>query len=128
MNKLDRRQRQICRQFAALRNDLNRVEYDDLISGKYGEPVQYFRKDKIELCIDINENKTNDGRPFFFYFEPPKPMKKGAQPLSDESKRRVNVPLRLPQYIKLDLQGRTGTMSSLIETAIVEFYQIEKGE
>jgi len=51
--------------------------------------------------------------------------KQGGQEKPPEI-RRVDVPLRLPAWIKAELQKRQGTTTENIEKAVVEFYKLER--
>jgi hypothetical protein len=125
MNRLQRRQRHICKAFLALHKEKFNCNYSDLMAGKYGEVKPVKEKPK-EMMIFVPAEKTIDGKFRNFFFEPAEPKKHGGQPLLHDDERRVDVALRLPLWLKLDLQKREGTMTSVIEKAIVEFYNLKK--
>lgn len=51
----------------------------------------------------------------------------GRKPLSpDDLTRRVNVTVKLPRWLREWLKAQDIAQSRLIETALVETYQIEK--
>jgi hypothetical protein len=127
MNRLERRQRQICKAFIALHKEKFSCNYSDLMAGKHGEVKPVKEKPK-ESVIFIDPEKTIDGKFRNFFFEPAEPKKHGGQPLLFDDERRVEVSLRLPRWVKGDLQNRDGTMTKLIEDAVIIHYDMKKGE
>jgi len=102
MNRLQRRQRKICKGFINLHKEKFTCNYGQLMAGEFGE----VHGAGDEVFIVVTPEKSADGKYHNYFFEPAEPKQRGGQPLTDDSERRVKVDVRLPKWIKDNLKER----------------------